>query len=68
MKYVPSTVICGPHGHAIERGYYEFDCTNGSVRIYDKQMVVGKNGNLVLLPEEIETIPSKSNGNVWRSG
>lgn len=39
-KHVPSTVIIGPHGPCVTRGYMEI----GPMRIYDDQVVVGPRG------------------------
>lgn len=45
MKYVPSTVVCGPRGHCVTRGYT--DLGNG-IKIYDDQVVVGERGQHVI--------------------
>jgi hypothetical protein len=41
IKFVPSTVVIGPHGPCITRGYTDFG--NG-LRMYEDQVVVGPCG------------------------
>ena len=43
LKRVPSTVVIGPHGRMVTRGYTEI----GGVRIYDDQVQVGAQGHFV---------------------
>lgn len=51
MKYVPSTVVIGPHGRCVTRGYT--DLGNG-IKIYDDQVVVGERGQRVISPGWID--------------
>jgi hypothetical protein len=45
-KHVPSTVVIGPHGPMVTRGYTDV----GGLRIYDDQMQVGPYGQPVISP------------------
>jgi hypothetical protein len=51
MKYVPSTVVIGPHGRCVTRGYT--DLGNG-IKIFDDQVVVGERGQHVISPGWVE--------------
>ena len=54
-KYIPSTVVIGPHGPCITRGYMEI----GGTRIYDDQVVVGSRGQHEISPGWTEFPPPK---------
>lgn len=45
VKFVPSTIIVGPHGlPQVTRGYMEI----GGVRLYEDRMVIGRYGQPVI--------------------
>lgn len=52
VKYVASTVVIGPNGPCITRGYVEI----GGVRIYDDQVVVGRGGQHEISPGWTEVV------------
>lgn len=57
MRYVPSTVVIGPNGRCVTRGYTEI----GGLRLYDDQVVVGENGQHVVSKGWVE-IPQERLG------
>jgi hypothetical protein len=46
FRYVASTVVIGPRGPCVTRGYMDI----GGVRIYDDQFVVGRGGQREISP------------------
>jgi len=44
FRRVPSTVVIGPHGPMVTRGYTEI----AGIRFYDDRLVVGRHGEYVI--------------------